>query len=100
MLASAEGGSAAFQLAPGDYFVNVSFGRAGATKKLNVRSRAMSPIRSWCSMPVACPLNAISGADTHIPDKQLSFDIYSSEVREDGERGLVLADVKRTRSFG
>lgn len=32
LIASAKGGPAAFQLAPGDYFVNVSFGRAGVTK--------------------------------------------------------------------
>ena len=36
LLASSEGGSAAFQLMPGDYFVNCAFGRAGVTKKLNV----------------------------------------------------------------
>ncbi len=36
LIASAKGGPAAFQLAPGDYFVNVSFGRAGVTKKLTV----------------------------------------------------------------
>lgn len=94
LLASAEGGSAAFQLAPGDYFVNVSFGRAGATKKLSV------PVEGAVSNQVlvldagGMSLNAVSGADSHIPDKQLSFDIYSTEVREDGERGLVLADVK------
>lgn len=36
MLASSEGGSAQFHLVPGEYFVNVAFGRAGVTKKLNV----------------------------------------------------------------
>ncbi|MGQ3293097.1 MAG: hypothetical protein ACT6U0_12900, partial [Shinella sp.] len=36
LLATSEGGTAAFQLVPGEYFVNVAFGRAGATKKLLV----------------------------------------------------------------
>lgn len=94
LLASAEGGSAAFQLAPGDYFVNVSFGRAGATKKLSVPADADLENQVLVLDAGGMSLSAISGADTHIPDKQLSFDIYSSEVREDGERGLVLADVK------
>ncbi len=94
LLASAEGGSAAFQLAPGDYFVNVSFGRAGATKKLSVPAEGDIADQVLVLDAGGMSLNAISGADTHIPDKQLSFDIYSSEVREDGERGLVLADVK------
>lgn len=94
LLASAEGGSAAFQLAPGDYFVNVSFGRAGATKKLNVPTEGEVADQVLVLDAGGMSLSAISGADTHIPDKQLSFDIYASEVREDGERGLVLADVK------
>lgn len=94
LLASAEGGSAAFQLAPGDYFVNVSFGRAGATKKLSIPTDGDIADQVLVLDAGGMSLNAISGADTHIPDKQLSFDIYSSEVREDGERGLVLADVK------
>lgn len=94
LLASAEGGSAAFQLTPGDYFVNVSFGRAGATKKLSVPENGDVDNQVLILDAGGLSLSAISGADTHIPDKQLSFDIYSSEVREDGERGLVLADVK------
>lgn len=94
LLASAEGGSAAFQLAPGDYFVNVSFGRAGATKKLNVPTVGDVEEQVMVLDAGGLTLNAISGADSHIPDKQLSFDIYSSEMREDGERGLVVADVK------
>ncbi len=94
LLASAEGGSAAFQLAPGDYFVNVSFGRAGATKKLSIPAEGEIETQVLLLDAGGMSLSAISGADTHIPDKQLSFDIYSSEVREDGERRLVLADVK------
>ena len=36
LLATAEGGSAAFEFEPGSYFIHVAFGRAGVTKKLNV----------------------------------------------------------------
>ena len=36
LLATSEGGSTAFNVAPGDYFVNVSFGRASATRKIRV----------------------------------------------------------------
>jgi hypothetical protein len=39
-------------------------------------------------------LNAVSGSDVRIPPNELSFSIFSSDVREDGERGLVVADVK------
>ncbi len=33
-------------------------------------------------------LNAVSGSDVRIRPDQLRFSIYSSEVRDDGERGL------------
>ncbi|WP_200844300.1 hypothetical protein [Rhizobium sp. 18065] len=94
LLASAEGGSADFQLAPGDYFVNVSFGRAGATKKLSIPNQGDVADQVMVLDAGGLLLSAISGPDTQIPDKDLSFDIYSTEMKEDGERGLVLADVK------
>jgi len=94
LLASAEGGSADFQLAPGDYFVNVSFGRAGATKKLSIPNQGTVEDQVMVLDAGGLLLSAISGPDTQIPNKDLSFDIYSTEVKTDGERGLVLADVK------
>ena len=36
LIASAQGGSNIFQLAPGSYLVHASFGRAGATKRITV----------------------------------------------------------------
>lgn len=94
LLASAEGGSADFRLAPGDYFINVSFGRAGATKKLSVPIDKDVEPQVMVLDAGGLVLNATSGADTQISDKQLSFDIYAPEVGENGERKMVLADVK------
>lgn len=93
LLASAEGGSADFQLAPGDYFVNVSFGRAGATKKLTVPTAGDVEKQVLVLDAGGVILNAVSGPNTRIPAKDLKFDVYSSEPQADGERGLVLADV-------
>lgn len=93
LLASAEGGSADFQLAPGDYFVNVSFGRAGATKKLTVPREGEMEKQVMVLDAGGIILNAVSGPDTRIPAKELKFDIYSAETQNDGERGLVMADV-------
>ncbi|MBV2186977.1 MAG: hypothetical protein KUL88_20845 [Rhizobium sp.] len=93
LLASAEGGSADFQLSPGDYFVNVSFGRAGATKKLTIPPEGEVEKQVLVLDAGGILLNAVSGPDTRIPAKDLKFDVYSSEVQADGERGLVLADV-------
>ena len=93
LVASSEGGSAHFQLAPGDYFVNVAFGRAGATKKLFVPQSGEVDRQVLVLDAGGILLNAVSGPDVRIPPKELSFSIYSAEVREDGERGLVMAEV-------
>ena len=94
LLASAEGGSATIPLAPGDYYVNVAFGRAGATKKLIV-PEGRAPDRTVMILDAGgVVLDAVSGTDVHVPTDQVSFSIYSSEVQDDGERGLGVADVK------
>ncbi|WP_337269749.1 hypothetical protein [Oryzifoliimicrobium ureilyticus] len=93
MVATSRGGSANFQLAPGDYFVNVSFGRAGATRKLTVEDQGEPARQTMVLDAGGLLLNAVSGSDVRIRPDQLSFSIYSSEVREDGERGLVMANV-------
>lgn len=94
LLATSEGGSAAFQLVPGEYFVNVAFGRAGATKKLVVPEEGKVDKQVMVLDAGGIMLNAVSGSDMRIPPGELSFSVYSSEVREDGERNLVVADVK------
>lgn len=94
LVASSEGGSAAFQLVPGDYFVNVAFGRAGATKKLYIPTSGTVDKQVLVLDAGGLVLNAVSGPDVRIPPGELSFSVYSAEVRDDGERGLVMADVK------
>ena len=94
LVASSEGGSAAFQLIPGDYFLNVAFGRAGVTKKLTVPAEGEIEKQVLVLDAGGFVLNAVAGSDAPISASQLSFSVYSSEVREDGERSLVMADVK------
>ncbi len=94
MLASSEGGSAQFHLVPGEYFVNVAFGRAGVTKKLNVPSSGNVQKQVLILDAGGFVLNAIAGSDKQISANQLKFSVYSSDARPDGERGLVMADIK------
>lgn len=94
MLASSEGGSTSFDLEPGDYFVHVAFGRAGATKKLKISATDNPPVQTLVLDAGGMVLNAVSGNDVRIPPDELSFAIYSSEVKEDGERGLIMDNVK------
>ena len=94
MLASSEGGSAQFHLVPGEYFVNVAFGRAGVTKKLNVPTSGNVQKQVLILDAGGFVLNAIAGSDKQISANQLKFSVYSSDARPDGERGLVMADIK------
>ena len=100
LVASSKGGSAAFQLGPGDYFVNVSFGRAGVTKKLTVPESGETQKQVMVLDAGGILLNAVSGSDVRIPPAELSFSVYSNEVKEDGTRGLVMSDVKPNTLIG
>jgi hypothetical protein len=94
MIASSEGGSTSFDLDPGDYFVHVAFGRAGATKKLKISASTEPATQTLVLDAGGMVLNAISGNNVRIPPDELSFEIYASEVKEDGERGLIMDNVK------
>lgn len=94
LVASSNGGSADFQLAPGDYFINVAFGRAGITKKLTVPAEGNVSEQTLVLDAGGFVLNAVAGTDQRIPPNQLSFSVYSSEVRDNGDRALVMSDVK------
>ena len=94
MLASSEGGSAEFHLEPGDYFVNVAFGRAGVSKKLSVPETGKIDKQVLILDAGGFVLNAVAGNDKTISANQLKFSIYASEASENGERKLVMTDVK------
>ncbi|AXV15593.1 hypothetical protein CYG48_07720 [Neorhizobium sp. SOG26] len=93
LVASSEGGPAAFQLSPGEYFVNCAFGRAGVTKKLTVPENGDVPKQTLVLDAGGFVLNAVAGTDQRIPPKQLSFSVYAAEQKENGDRALVMADV-------
>jgi hypothetical protein len=100
LVASSKGGPASFHLLPGDYFVNVSFGRAGVTKKLTVPESGVLQKQTMVLDAGGMVLNAVSGSDVRIPPDELSFSIYSNDAKEDGERGLVMSDVKPNTLVG
>lgn len=93
VIASNEGGVAQFQLKPGQYFINVTFGRAGVTKKLTIPLTGEVEPQVLILDAGGFVLNAVAGEDVPIPGKQLKFSIYSTETGDDGERRLVMSDV-------
>lgn len=93
LIAASDGGSHTFKLAPGDYFLNAAFGRATATKRVTVPASGEVPNQELVLDAGGIVLHAVSGNDTKIPDKDLKFSIYTNDVQDDGERGLVMQDV-------
>ncbi|HWU62818.1 MAG TPA: hypothetical protein VN112_12420 [Ensifer sp.] len=93
LIAASDGGSHTFHLAPGDYFLNAAFGRATATKRFTVPASGDVANQELVLDAGGIVLHAVSGSDTKIPDKDLKFSIYTNDVQDDGERGLVMQDV-------
>ncbi|WP_439271248.1 hypothetical protein [Pseudochrobactrum sp. HB0163] len=91
LIATASGGSANFALPQGSYLVHVSFGRAGATKRINMRNanRHEKMILDAGGLKLSAKLP--NGHE--ISDKFLRFSIYENED-EGSERSLIVPDIK------
>lgn len=94
LIATSEGGTAEFQFLPGDYFLHVAFGRAAVSKKLTIPAEGPVERQSLVLNAGGVVLNALSGRDMRIPPGDLKFSIYAGTMDADGERGLIMADVK------
>jgi hypothetical protein len=94
LIATSEGGSAEFQFPPGDYFLHVAFGRAAVSKKLTIPVEGPVERQSLVLNAGGLVLNALSGSDMRIPPEDLKFSIFAATPDTDGERGLIMADVK------
>jgi len=91
LVASAQGGTQAFDLAPGQYLVHASFGRAGATKKITVGREARR--ESFVLDAGGLELDAVIAGGARIPPAKLRFSIYEAEQKPGAERALILPDV-------
>jgi hypothetical protein len=94
LVASSQGGSADLQLSPGDYFVNVSFGRAGLTRKLTIPTEGDVATQVMVLDAGGIVLNAVSGEDTRIKANKLKFKIYADDAQEEANRSLLMDNVE------
>jgi hypothetical protein len=92
LLASAQGGTSSFQLAPGGYLVHASYGRAGATKRITVGKEGKR--EDLVLDAGGLKLDAVLAGGVRIPPAKLKFSIYEAEPGSDGERALIVPDVK------
>ncbi|MGE0499715.1 MAG: hypothetical protein AB7I79_10700 [Rhizobiaceae bacterium] len=95
LVASAQGGTQVFQLEPGSYLVHATFGRAGATKRITVglESRTESLVLDAGGLR----LDAVLSGGAPIAASKLKFSIYEATPDTDGERALIIPDVKPDR---
>ncbi|MEM9278208.1 MAG: hypothetical protein AAGA76_06515 [Pseudomonadota bacterium] len=91
-LASAVGGSKAFDMEPGDYLVHVAYGHAGAIKKITIGNE---PSKEEFTLNAGgLKLTATASDNVPIPARMLRFDIYEEEVLENGERKLLARNIR------
>lgn len=90
LIATAQGGSAAFDLPTGTYLVHATFGRAGATKKVALSAEPAS--EEFVLQAGGLELTATTKGDP-ISKKDLRFSVYELEQDEDGNRKLIALNV-------
>lgn len=91
LIASSQGGTANFQLAPGGYLVHASYGRAGATKRITVGRNDQG--ESLVLDAGGLKLDAVLAGGIRIPPAKLKFSIYDEKSASTGERALIIPDV-------
>lgn len=92
LVASAQGGSATFELEPGSYLVHAAFGRAGATKRITV---GREPIKDTVVLDAGgLKLGAVLADGRPIKSDELRFSIYEAAPDTSGDRPLITRDVK------
>ncbi|WP_223998355.1 hypothetical protein [Aureimonas sp. SA4125] len=95
LVATAAGGAATFDVAPGSYLLHVGFGRAGITKRIDFdgeQTREVVVLNAG-----GLKLHAIAVGDVPIPAEALSFDIYSDAPNE-RDRILIAEDIPPGRT--
>ena len=92
LVASAVGGTSVFQLEPGSYLVHAAFGRAGATKRITVGPD--SKREELVLDAGGLKLDAVLTGNRRISAKKLRFMIYEGTPDANGDRPLVIPNVK------
>jgi hypothetical protein len=92
LIATAKGGTSAFELEPGSYLVHAAFGRAGITKRITLDNEARK--ETLVLDAGGLKLSATLAGGLRIPPESLRFSIYQGEESAEGERPLIIPDVK------
>jgi hypothetical protein len=92
LLAQAEGGTKAFDITPGEYFVHAAYGHASAIRRVVVKKDNQQEVFTFNAG--ALQLSSTTGNGATITAGLLRFDIYSSGTDSRGERQLIARNVR------
>lgn len=85
LVVTAAGGDAEFALEPGSYLVHAAYGRAGATTRVTV-TRDSTRKETLILNAGGLKLMALGAGDLPLPADKLTFDVYSMESDQRGDR--------------
>lgn len=85
--------SPSVRLAPGEYIVNVAFGRAHMTRRISVEAGAPAQARFVLNVG-GLRLAALVGAGEAAPERTVSYDIYSGDIDQLGSRAKVMGGLR------
>lgn len=92
ILATAKGGTKTFNMSVGEYFIHVSYGFAGAVKRVEVKPEENQA--TFVLNAGGLQLEAITSPDGPIASSLLRFDIFSAKADERGIRPLIARNVR------
>ena len=90
LVATARGGTTAVDLKPGGYFIHAAFGRAGATKRVDVGPEPRT--ESIVLDAGGLRLNAVVGEDLPLDPEKVNFEI--AQETAEGERIVIVPTAK------
>ncbi len=93
LVVTVSGGDAEFNLEPGSYLVHAAYGRAGATTRVNVTADATRK-ETLILNAGGLRLQALGAGDVQLPADKLTFDIYSMEADQRGDRQALVLGAK------
>ncbi len=92
-IATASGGDAEFRLEPGSYLVHAAYGRAGATTRVTVEADKLR--RETLILNAGeLRLTALGIGDQQLPADKVTFDVFSRDVDQRGERQALVIGAK------
>ena len=92
LVAMASGGDAEFLLEPGSYLVHAAYGRAAATARLDLTGQPRA--ETLILYAGGLKLSASLPGDKPLPEDQITFDIYSLDNDQKGDRQALVLGAK------